>query len=1186
MNQRFSCHKLYFKLLGTPQIFSFGEEISITRRNVRALAYYLVCQPGLVNREELKLLFWPEHTESKASTALRETLSKLRGTLPDRDMLVSTSTHAYFRNEDVQSDVREFIENTQALESSLKNLSAATILPAHITSQIRDAINLWDGPSFLNTAKLPPTLNYTHWHDTFGQQLKLKQTHLLTTLIRHLVNSNNLTEAFHFLDLLSQDIHDDLDITFHYGLLNSLIDNQNYTIAKTYIEYLRPIALDHGYQLEETILKQIIEVVNNPTVRPTTESGQKWLQNLSFQLPMIGQDEIIKQIEKLPSSHQGVLLTGETGIGKSRVAYEAYQRVFYNYQFAHVEAFPSQANEPYSILRKLILQLMDRQSLQDLPNQLRRKLTPVFPEIVADIDIHKAPLKLPPVDALVELGRGIKSILANESSTQQLLIVIDDIQHCDYASFRILLDLVKDGFFRSDNFLMMTADLNLVSPGRMDRINSLQEAITFLPILPLPIDEAELLISQFLDRTVPANLIELLYKETKGNLHLMLSTIHNFQDSLINEDSINHLVMTNAISLPNWYISQRQQLSKDAADLLEYCAVLVSPIQHNLLEIATGWGPERIINALDELELYSFLAPMVKESVLSGYRFKHQILRTRTVEKITLAKMRKIHLALIRAFKKYFVAGIDQVAANIVDHCFGAGELLMALDYTLMAAEYANESYAPDVSNQLFVRMDKAIQENLHLFTDLHIRKFYGLWAQINLQFNELEAAKTHAEHLLQQGRNRGSKYLIGTSFLYLGIVESVLQLVPADSMQLFDQAILTLEQLPPSLELIHCKVEKAYYYSTFNQQNIARQLCQEILNTSNPDQSREDEYQRLLNRTKFSLAFLYSQSAELSMADELLTEILNTVNTGFDALTQLHYRNLHCWVKFYLGKTDTLEKELQDLLADADQLGNEIIVAEILANMCRVQHYFGNNDAALKTSDRGLEITRRYHQNHLITNMHIVRGFVYQSVGDIEASKLEFNQAMEESKSDNHQVSINGSAIHLAIIEGYSGNKEKGFRMAKAVIDTINHAGHRFLFLQSLFFYYSLCIFGDPERKYSQVSREDIDFYIDECQQKGLVLFEAYGETLISHLEFQRGSHNQGLRYILNAIRVSHTHNLKLFELSAFLNLALKKQLSEVEKNRVKVLVEELTKMNQDARLKDSIKEYLQFVAKTTQIG
>lgn len=122
MNSLYSDHQLYFKLLGTPQIFSHGEEISITRRNVRALAYYLACQPGLVNREELKLLFWPEQPESKASSALRETLSKLRGTLPEREMLISTATHVYFDMNIVQVDVREFLDIYTSLESSLANL--------------------------------------------------------------------------------------------------------------------------------------------------------------------------------------------------------------------------------------------------------------------------------------------------------------------------------------------------------------------------------------------------------------------------------------------------------------------------------------------------------------------------------------------------------------------------------------------------------------------------------------------------------------------------------------------------------------------------------------------------------------------------------------------------------------------------------------------------------------------------------------------------------------------------------------------------------------------------------------------------------------------------------------------------------------------------------------------------------
>ena len=555
------------------------------------------------------------------------------------------------------------------------------------------------------------------------------------------------------------------------------------------------------------------------------------------------------------------------------------------------------------------------------------------------------------------------------------------------------------------------------------------------------------------------------------------------------------------------------------------------------------------------------------------------------MERMTLAKKRKIHLALIQAFETVYASAPDHAAAVIVDHCIGAGEFLKAYHYTLMAVSYANLSYAPDLSNQLFQRMDDIVRKFPHLFSAEHLREFFGEWAQTNLQFNFLESAKLSAEKLIQLGKINHAPYLIGTGLFYLGLVNNVLHTIPQNPIELFDQAISQLESLPMTLELIQCKIEKANFFATHSHQNMALQICQEIITTPNPDPNRGSTYQKLMNRTQLILSFLYSQKADLKRADEVLTAIFSQYQNYLDTVTELHHRNQHIWVKFFLGRLGNLETEMENLHTTADLLNNEILSVELMVNASRLHHYYGDNDTALQITDQGIEIASRYQMFHLLTSLYITRGFIYQSVGALKESVDEFALAMECAGKDYYQISIHGAAMHMALNEGYSGDKEKGFRMAKAVLDSIDQSGNRFLYLESQFYYFSLCIFMDPDHHLSQIVKEDIQFYIQECRERELVLFEAYGETLLSHLEFQAGAKNAGLQYILNAIKVSQQNHLKLFELSAFLNLAERKNLSTFEKKRVQSLIIELSQTHQDLRIKHSMAEYCQLVAKTAKL-
>ncbi len=980
MKSNYADHPLYFRVLGTPQIFSFGEEILITRRNVRAMAYYLTCQSEAVNREELKLLFWPDQSEKKASTALRETLSKLRANLPQREMLVSTSTHVYFNKDLVQSDVRNFLEMTQVLESGLATHHSNT-LPDHLPELIENAINLWSGSTFLNTPKLPPTEDYLRWHEKFGTQLKLRQINLITTLVRHLVNNNNLPEAFHYLDMINQDISEEFDITFHYELLTTLADNQNFTLAKSYLEYLRPIALEHNYTLEESILKQLIETIKNPTNLPATESEKQWLQSFSYSFPLIGHDDLFHQVEKLKDKQQGIILTGNSGVGKSRIAYELYQRIFSSFRFSHVEAYPGLGKEPYALLRKLILQLISKEEIRKLPLDFRRKLTVLFPDITPDIPFYKTQLTLPPFDQLQELGQGISSLLTRIAVEGPILFVVDDIQHCDFASFRILKDLVEQELLNGIGFLILTTDHRFLSSAKREKIASLSAHLQTIMIPALTIAQTGLLISQFLDQTIPSNLIELITKQADGNIHLMLSVLSNLQGQLIDEEMVTQSIQTITISLPNWYETQKLQLAEDSIDLLDFCAVLEAPIKHDILAEAMKWSPTRVNDALEELEFNNFIIPISTNSNFSGYRFSHLQIPMQTIEPMTLARKRKIHLAIIQAYESLYKASLNSVSALIVDHCFGAGDIEAAYQYTLKAANYAVDVYAPDDANQLLARMDTVLQDNFHHFTDTEIMNFYAQWTKSNLMFNELKYAKTHAEKIINAGNIRKSDYLRGSGLLYLGLSESAMQLGSSDQLNYFDQAIMLLKKLPLTLELIHCYVEKAYYFSTHNQQNNAYQLCQEIINTNNPDPTRQEEFLSLVTRAKSITAFIHAQNADLKKADALLSEILEPYDTNLDAITELHFRNLHVWVKFYLGQTEKTQTALQRLLEDASLFNNEFIKVEILSNLSRIYHYYGNNDAALKAVDEGLTISSRYGLHHLATNFHITKGIIFQSV-------------------------------------------------------------------------------------------------------------------------------------------------------------------------------------------------------------
>src|SRR5512140_2114365 len=102
--------QLRINLLGPPQIQWDQATLVIPRKMLRAMLFYLACQPGGVGRAELLPLFWPNMSEEEARRRLRTALAKLRASLPDPSLLrvVQDEVSLDFRR--VTVDVRLYQE--------------------------------------------------------------------------------------------------------------------------------------------------------------------------------------------------------------------------------------------------------------------------------------------------------------------------------------------------------------------------------------------------------------------------------------------------------------------------------------------------------------------------------------------------------------------------------------------------------------------------------------------------------------------------------------------------------------------------------------------------------------------------------------------------------------------------------------------------------------------------------------------------------------------------------------------------------------------------------------------------------------------------------------------------------------------------------------------------------------------
>jgi len=99
--------KLYLRLLGSPSVTLAGEEVTgFTSAKVQALLFYLAVTRETHRRATLAMLLWPEVSEQKATTSLRNALANLRKLLPNH---LDVDRHTVrLRPKDLWLDLQQF----------------------------------------------------------------------------------------------------------------------------------------------------------------------------------------------------------------------------------------------------------------------------------------------------------------------------------------------------------------------------------------------------------------------------------------------------------------------------------------------------------------------------------------------------------------------------------------------------------------------------------------------------------------------------------------------------------------------------------------------------------------------------------------------------------------------------------------------------------------------------------------------------------------------------------------------------------------------------------------------------------------------------------------------------------------------------------------------------------------------
>ena len=410
--------------------------------------------------------------------------------------------------------------------------------------------------------------------------------------------------------------------------------------------------------------------------------------------------------DALSGRGQMVMLAGEPGIGKTRLAQELASRAeSLGAQVLWGWCYEREGAPPYWPWAQPI-----RSYVQDTgADQLRSQMGPggadiaeVIPEVRAKLPDLDMPAALDPEQARFRLFDSFATFFKNLAQTQPIMLVLDDLHWADKPSLLLLEFLVRQ---LAESRLLV---LGTYRDAEVTREHPLSE--TLAQLYRSPVFHTTVLgglesgaVGQFIQAAAgseaPQDLIDAIYAHTEGNPFFMTEVIRLLQErGELEEGSGAGVPVT--LGIPQGVlevIGQRlNRLSQECQGILTTAAVIGRQFDFRLLAILSeGSSETQLLESVDEaLDAY-----LIQEVPGQGdvYQFSHALVQQTLREWLSTSRRVRLHSRIGETLETLCGDQPGDQAAELAHHFSEASSVLgteKLVRYSLLAGEQALSRYA------------------------------------------------------------------------------------------------------------------------------------------------------------------------------------------------------------------------------------------------------------------------------------------------------------------------------------------------------------------------------------------------------------------------------------------------------------------------------------------------------------
>ena len=526
-------------------------------------------------------------------------------------------------------------------------------------------------------------------------------------------------------------------------------------------------------------VKEAAETTPAPVGVPTEEKATermptpepRWAQAL------VDREQEIKILRaRLDAALRGegslVFVTGEAGIGKTRLAYELRSYA----KLRGAQCLMSKGGEregavpyqPWSDIIREYARWAPPLLVFKAVGTFATELVKLVPELGEKLGTIPSSPPAPSAQQHVRLYEAVTQFFVNISKESPLVLFLDDLQWFDDASMELLHHMARA--ITAEHLLVVGAyrDLELEDQRSLSRsvaeIN--RERLSYaLPLKRLTLDHVLQMIRQTFGEKVPGELPDLVYGKTEGNPFFVEEVLR----SLVEEGAVYPVERgwgikdLSDVHVPRGIkevLEKRLEcLDEESCHVLSAAAVIGREFSFPVLREVTGLDENRLIDMIDKcLQVRLVVARHILGEEV--YAFADTQLRDVLYEGISSVRRRRHHLKVGEAVEKVYARKIDGYLEALAYHFLEGNNLSKAIDYSKKAGDKAATLFAWDQARRYYETALKLMEKRGQYIEEELAQKAEILknLAVVSSSQQDNDAALGYAESALEIYEKLGDK--------------------------------------------------------------------------------------------------------------------------------------------------------------------------------------------------------------------------------------------------------------------------------------------------------------------------------------------------------------------------------------------------------------------------------------------